>query len=178
VNPPTNSKTAKAHKFLAPIYRMGINRAVNVPEKISRELDPGIYVPVIATVGGRSARTTLVPAGGGCYRLFLDSRLRSAAGADTGDVVGVMLQRDGASRELPVPNELRAALGRSAASRSAFREITPALRREFLRWVHAAKTMETRERRIQRGLRTLRERAAARRHSGARRKQDKMGPAR
>jgi hypothetical protein len=163
-----SSKTPKAHRFLVAIYHVGINRAVNVPEEISRELGGAAYVPVVATVGGRNARTTLVPLGSGCHRLYIDSRLRKAAGADNGDVVGVMLEMDRQSRELLVPPELHVALHRSARSRKAFKEITPALRREFLRWVHAAKTPKTRERRIQRGLQTLHERAAARRRTGAR----------
>src|ERR1700719_2435363 len=121
-----NSKAPKAHRFLAAIHQVGINRAINVPEKLSRELGGGAYVPVIATVGGRSARTTLVPVGGGCYRLFLDTRLRKAAGADTGDVVGVILEVDRESRELPVPDELRKALAKSASARKCFEEITPA----------------------------------------------------
>jgi len=104
------SQTRKAHRFLAAIYKIGINRAVNVPEKISREQGGAAYVPVIAMVGSRIARTTLMPEGGCCYRLYLDTRLRKAAGVDTGDIVGVMLEVDRESRELPVPPELHAAL--------------------------------------------------------------------
>lgn len=165
-----NSSRRKAHRFLAAIYKVGINRALNVPEKISRELGAVGYVPVVATVSGQSRSTTLIPAGGGSYRLYLDSRLRKAARVDAGDIVGVMLELDRESREMPVPSKLRSALRESASDRKIYGELTPGLRREFLRWVSAAKTAETRERRVQRGLQTLRTRAAARRSAGIRRK--------
>jgi hypothetical protein len=165
-----NSSRHKVHRFLAAIYKVGINRAVDVPEEICRELCASGYVPVVATVSGQSGSTTLIPAGGGAYRLYLDSRLRKAARVDAGDVVSVMLELDGESREVPVPAELRRALRKSASDRKIFVELTPGLRREFLCWVMAAKTAETRERRVQRGLQTLRDRAAASRSAGVRRK--------
>jgi hypothetical protein len=151
---------AKQHKFLATIQKIGINRCVAVPEEISRSLGRRGYIPVLVVVGGRSARATLVPSGGGRHRLFLDQHLRKAVRADAGDLVGVLLELDAGSRELPAPPELRAALKKSGRAQKAFEKITPGLRREFLRWVLAAKTPETRLRRIRRGLKVLIERAA------------------
>jgi len=152
----------KQHKFLATIQKIGINRCVAVPEEISRSFGRRGYVPVLVVVGGRSARTTLVPSGGGRHRLFLDRNLRKAARADAGDLVGVLLELDTKSRELPVPLELRAALKKSARAQKAYEKTTPGLRREFLRWVLAAKAPDTRLRRIRRGLKVLIERAARR----------------
>jgi hypothetical protein len=45
------------------------------------------YLPVVAIVNGRSARVALMPAGGGRYRIQLNTALRKAARADVGDVV-------------------------------------------------------------------------------------------
>lgn len=154
---------SKPLRFVARIYKMGINRCVDLPEEIGKALGGSGHVPVVAMVAGRSVRTTLVPAGGGRHRLFLNSAMRKAAGVDAGDLVGVLLQLDTASRELPVPAELRGVLAKNPRARKAFREITPALRREFLRWVLHAKNPETRERRIRKGIAVLIERASRRR---------------
>jgi Bacteriocin-protection, YdeI or OmpD-Associated/Domain of unknown function (DUF1905) len=154
----------KPLRFVARIYKMGINRCVNLPKEASKALGGSGHVPVVAMVAGRSARTTLVPAGGGRHRLFLNSAMRKAAGVDAGGLVGILLKRDTASRELPLPDELRRVLAKNLRARKAFREITPALRREFLRWVLHAKNPETRERRIRKGIVVLIERASRRRH--------------
>ncbi|MFY9530499.1 MAG: YdeI/OmpD-associated family protein [Candidatus Acidiferrales bacterium] len=157
------NETKQTQRFLATIYKIGINRCVDVPAEISRSFAGKRYVPVVAVVNGRSVRTTLVPGRARCYRLYLNSPLRKAAHTDAGDLVGVLLRLDRKSRELPTPGELREALKQDPRARKAFRETTPALRREFLRWVLNAKHQETRLRRIQRGLKTLIARAAARR---------------
>jgi hypothetical protein len=166
---PAKSQPAQAHKFVATIYKIGINRCVDVPPDISGQFQPAKYVAVVTIIGGRTSRTTLVPGAEG-YRLFLNSQMRKAAHVDAGDLVGVLLRLDRESRELPIPPELEQALDADAAARDAFAAITPALRREFLRWVLAAKSSETRVRRIQRGLKTLIDRVSARKQakSGAR----------
>jgi hypothetical protein len=156
--------TSKPMRFVARIYKMGINRCVDLPEELSNALGGSRHIPVVAMVAGRSVRTTLVPAGGGRHRLFLNSPMRKAAGVDAGDLVGVLLKRDTASRELALPEELRRVLAKNLRARKAFREITPGLRREFLRWVLHAKNPETRERRIRKGIVVLIERASRRRH--------------
>src|SRR5271163_3972387 len=78
------------------------------------------YVPVVAIVNGCSARVTLMPAGGGRYRIQLNTALRKAARADVGDVVRVELRLDRASRETPVPADLRLALKENPAARRVF----------------------------------------------------------
>jgi hypothetical protein len=158
----SKNRPPAAHRFVATIYKIGINRCVDVPEDIGRQLGPGAYVPVVAVVAGRTVQTTLVPAGGRGYRLYLNSQVRKAARLDAGDAIGLVLRLDQSSRELPAPPELQAVLQRNAAARRAFAAVTPALRREFLRWVLAAKAPETRTRRVERGVAVIIERAALR----------------
>jgi hypothetical protein len=148
-------KSTNILTFSATLYKIGINRCVDVPEEISRALGRGRSIPVVATVNGRSVITTLLPGSGGGHRLFINSELRQAAGADAGQRIWIALRADRASREIPIPPDVAAALRRSPQATRAFAEITPALRREFLRWVLAARTPETRARRIARGLQTL-----------------------
>ena len=117
------------------------------------------YIPVVAIVNGRSTRTTLVPAGDGRYRMQINTVLRKAARADVGDAVSVELWLDLASRELPVPADLRAALKEHPKARKAFDQLAPGHRRQFIQWFDSAKAPETRIRRLGRAIDVLLERA-------------------
>ena len=120
------------------------------------------YIPVVAVVNGKSARATLVPAGGGRYRMQINTALRKAAGADVGDMVGVELRIDRASRRLPVPPDLRAGLRPHPKAWKAFERLTLGQRRQFIVWFDSAKSAETRRRRLDRAIDVLLERALLR----------------
>lgn len=117
------------------------------------------YIPVIAEVNGRSARVTLVPAGGGRFRVQINTALRKAAQVDVGDVVGVELRLDLKSRELPVPADLRDGLKSVPKAWKALGALTPAHRRHFIQWFDSAKSAEARQRRLERAIDVLLERA-------------------
>jgi hypothetical protein len=168
---PSNPK-----KFLATIYKIWMMRYVDVPEGVgmalAREFAGGSggkrgkalpkHIPVIATSNGRSTRTTLVPGGAGRYRLQVNATLRKAARADVGEVIGVALELDLASRELPVPSELADALKTRPRLKKEFETMTVAGRRQFVRYC-AAKSPEVRRKRLVRALEVLLERAVMRR---------------
>jgi hypothetical protein len=120
------------------------------------------YIPVVASVNGKTARVTLVPAGGGRYRMQINTALRKAARADVGDVVGVELRLDRASRSLPVPSDLREGLKQHPKARKAFEALTPGHRRHFIEWYDSAKSAEARRRRLDRAIDVLLERALLR----------------
>lgn len=117
------------------------------------------YVPVVAVVNGRSARVTLVPAGGGRFRMQINTALRKAARVDAGDVVSVELRLDLASRELPVPQDLRAGLKAVPKAWKAFEQLASGHRRHFIEWFDSAKSAEARQRRLDRAIDVLLERA-------------------
>jgi len=159
-----SKSTSKPLKFIATIYRIWMMRHVDVPQEISDALarthgasSPQLpkgqkpkYIPVVAMVNGRSARSTLVPAGPGRYRLQIITALRKAAQADTGEAVAVELRRDRESRSLPVPPDLQAALKEHPKARKAFENFAPGQRRQFIQWYDAAKSPDVRRRRLDR----------------------------
>ena len=147
------------HEFLAVIYKVGILRCVSVPENVCGQLAPGRAVPVVITVAGRTARTTLLPAARGGFRLYLDGAMRKAAGADAGDPVGIALRLDRAPRDMPVPRDLASALARVPALQREYHAVTTAMRREIVRYIEKAKAPATRARRMALCLRMLTERA-------------------
>jgi hypothetical protein len=170
---------SKPARFMARIYRVWMMRHVDVPDEIARDLLKQIaransagkrgkaakpkYIPVVAVVGGKSTRTTLVPAGGGHYRMQINTAQRKAAGADAGDAVSVELRIDLASRAVAVPADLRAALAEHPKARRAFEEMPPGHRRQFLMWCASGKRPETRRKHLERAIDHLLERALLRR---------------
>ena len=139
----------KARRFQATIRRIWMLRHVDVPEEIGRALEKETgkkkHIPVIASVSGCSVRTTLFPAGAGCYRLQLKTELRKAAGADTGDLIGVEIRCDLESREIEVPAELNAILKDHPKARRAFDEMPPGHKRQLLLFYLRAKSPRARE---------------------------------
>ncbi len=173
---PSKSKPAR---FVATIYRIWMMRHVDVPDEIARGLQKQMgsgrptstrtnpkYIPVVAIVGGKSTRTTLVPAGGGRYRIQINTAQRKAAGADAGDLVTVELRLDLASRAIPVPADLLEALAEHAKARKAFEEMPPGHRRQFLMWCASGKRPETRRKHLDRAIDHLIERALLRLRNG------------
>lgn len=160
---------------MATIYKIWLMRHVDVPDDIARALAKQMgkvrpvgkrakpkYIPVVAVVGRKSSRTTLVPAGGGRYRMQINTAQRKAAGADTGDTVSVELRIDLASRAISVPADLRKALAEHPKARKAFEEMPPGHRRQFLMWCASGKRPETRRKHLDRAIDHLLERALMR----------------
>jgi Bacteriocin-protection, YdeI or OmpD-Associated/Domain of unknown function (DUF1905) len=149
-------------RFLATIYKIWMLRYVDVPEEIGRALEKESgkkkHIPVVAIVNGRSTRTTIMPAGGGHYRLQFNVTLRKAARADVGNVVGVELRLDRKSRAMLYPPDLRAPLERHPRLQKEFARLAPGLRRQFLLALLRAKSPQTRQKRIARLLEILLER--------------------
>ena len=117
------------------------------------------YIPVVAIVNGKLARTTLVPAGGGRFRMQINTTLRKAARADTGDLVGVELRLDRESRELPLPADLHSALKAHPRAWTAFQNLAPGHRRQVIKYFDSAKSTAARSRRLARMVDFLLERA-------------------
>jgi Bacteriocin-protection, YdeI or OmpD-Associated/Domain of unknown function (DUF1905) len=165
-------------KFLATIYKIWMMRHVDVPADIADALITQLqsskrtaaaakkrtqpkpkHIPVVATVNHCSTRTTLVPAGAGRYRLQINTALRKAGGADTGDVIGVALQLDTAPRDVPVPAELMATLKQHPKARKEFEQLPPGHRRQLLLYYLRAKSAKARAHVTERFLDHLHERA-------------------
>jgi len=77
----------------------------------------------------------------------LSAENRQAAGLNGDEELEVGLDLDSEPRNTPPPNDLKAALVK-ARLLEAFEKAAPSRRKEFVRQVEDAKTLETRQRRI------------------------------
>jgi hypothetical protein len=125
---------------------------IPVPADVVDALGAGKRPPVVVTVGGHSYRTTVAPYSGSFF-IPLAAEHREAAGVQAGEEVTVDLDLDTAPREVPVPDDLAAAM--DDAARSTFDGLAFTHRREWVRWVEEAKRPQTRTTRIEKTVESL-----------------------
>lgn len=128
-------------------------RCVDVPKNISKALhreagQKPMHIPVQGSVDGRPLKTTLSPAGDGAYRLHLHSNIWRKLKVDEGDIVEVMLGLDSEPRDPALPPDLAAGLADEPRALATFQSLTPAFRRQIVRYLELAKQVKTREKRV------------------------------
>jgi hypothetical protein len=147
------SPTEFTHIFSARIYKQWIMRCVDVPRKISKALrreagGSAMHIPVHGEVDGRPLKTTLTPAGDGAYRLHLHSNIWRKLRVDEGDVVEVVIALDSQPRDPALPHDLAAGLADEPRALTKFQSLTPAFRRQIVRYLELARRASTREKRV------------------------------
>ncbi|MBD7980725.1 YdeI/OmpD-associated family protein [Oerskovia merdavium] len=123
-----------------------------VPDDVVTALGAGKRVPVRVTLGGHTYRSSVAPHQGR-FMIALSAENREAAGVSGGDEVDVEIEVDDAPREVTVPDDLAAAL--TAEARAAFDGLSFSRRRALVEPIEAAKTPETRQRRIDKAVAEL-----------------------
>jgi len=150
-------------RFRAPLYKIGMLRCVDVPLKVSRRLGGESSIAVRGRAGGVPFRTTVVARGGGAHRLYVHSRAWRPQHLDSGDTIGIEIERDDEPRGVAMSGEFLRALDDRPAARAEFLASGAGLHREIANWLAAAKQAVTRERRIEKALDTLESRGEQRR---------------
>ena len=125
---------------------------LQVPDDVVAALGGGKRPPVTVTLGGYEYRTTVAPMGG-AFWIPLAAEHREAAGLVAGQEVDVRVELDTAPREIPLPDDLAAALDDGA--RAFFDGLAPSHRKEWVRWVEEAKKPETRAARVEKAAEAL-----------------------
>jgi Bacteriocin-protection, YdeI or OmpD-Associated/Domain of unknown function (DUF1905) len=158
----------RPHVFPAKIQKIWIMRCVDIPRDVSKAIrsvadgDP-LHVPVHGWIEGLPFKSTLVPRGGGSYRLHVHSRIWRRLRVDAGAAVEVTLLVDTEPREAVLPPDLAAGLADVPRGLAVFNTLTVALRRQIVQYVVSAKQVRTREKRVQLVVRRMLERARKRR---------------
>jgi uncharacterized protein YdeI (YjbR/CyaY-like superfamily) len=111
---------------------------------------------VLVTINGHTYRSTVAPMGG-VFMLPVSAEVRQAAGVAAGNEVEVEVVLDTAPREVVVPADLQAALDGAPEARRFFESLSYSNKRRHVLAIEEAKTPETRQRRIDRAISTLRE---------------------
>jgi hypothetical protein len=136
------------NKFVTKIQRSKTKNVAGIvlPPEIVEGLGSGKRPPVKVTLNGYTYRSTVATMGGR-FMIGLSAENRQAAGLNGDEELEVGLDLDSEPRNTPPPNDLKAALVK-ARLLEAFEKAAPSRRKEFVRQVEDAKTLETRQRRI------------------------------
>lgn len=139
-------------KFRAPLELNGKTATgVTVPEKVVASFGPGKRPAVRVTINGYSYRSTVAMMGGR-FMLPVSAEHRAGAGIEAGDTIQVDLELDTQTRDVEVPADLAAALKGHAGARKHFDGLSFTKRKEAVRSIDDAKTVETRARRVEKAV--------------------------
>jgi antitoxin component of MazEF toxin-antitoxin module len=121
----------------------GTAAGIEVPPEAVEALGAGKQPRVVVTLNGYSYRNA-VAVMSGTYMIGVSNEHRAASGLKAGDEVDVELVLD-------------TALDAEPAARATFDKLSPSLKGYHVGLVEGAKTEETRQRRIEKAVATLRE---------------------
>jgi len=129
---------------------------IEVPAEVVASLGTSKKPAVRVTIEGHTYRST-VAVRGGKFMLPISAENRAGAGMAAGDEVDIELELDTEPREITVPSDFAEALDRVADARKTFDGLSNSVKQWHVLSIEGAKTAETRERRIEKSVSTLRE---------------------
>jgi hypothetical protein len=144
-------------KYRTRIAATGPNTTgILVPDDVLASLGGGKRPAVTVRIGDHSYRSSVATMDGRAM-ISLSAENRAAAGVAAGDDVEVEVARDTAPREVDVPADLQAALDAESAARATWDGLSYSNKRWHVLQVEGAKAAQTRQRRIDKSIATLRE---------------------
>lgn len=128
---------------------------IEVPPEVIEALGSGKKPAVNVSIGAHTYRSTVATMDGK-FMLPLSAENREAAGVAAGDEIDVSLELDTAPRTLEIPADFQQALDQDAAAKTFFESLSYSNRRRHTLSIDGAKTAETRQRRIEKAIESLR----------------------
>ena len=141
--------------FEAKLFKIGSWTILRLPEDASAKLPSRGMTMVLGTINGAPFKAVLEPDGRYAPKqkpshwFRPDEELLDEIAAKAGDIVQVSLEPTTEWIEPEVPEDLKQALATSAKADALWKEITPLARWDWIRWIRAVKTPETRQKHIE-----------------------------
>lgn len=144
-----------AINFETKLFKINDWTILHLPEDASEKLPTRSMLMVSGTLNGAPFKALLEP--DGKYGPGLkpshwfrpDSKLLENARAAAGDIVQVSLEPTKEWIEPEVPDDVKKALSISPKAEDLWGDITPSARWDWIRWVRAVKTQETRKKHLE-----------------------------
>jgi hypothetical protein len=124
---------------------------LNAPFDVKKVFGTRARVPVRGTINGFPFRTSLMPMGG-CHGMAVNKTMRNGAGAQAGDTVSVVMERDDGERIVEVPPLLKKELAKSKAAQANWQKLSFTSQKEITLSINGAKQEETRARRLAKAM--------------------------
>ncbi|MEP7113919.1 MAG: YdeI/OmpD-associated family protein [Ilumatobacteraceae bacterium] len=141
------TKPATTVTFDTTIVGSATKTGIAVPSELIEQLQAGQRPGVEVQVNGYQYRST-VAVMSGQHLIGVSAEVRKAASLQLGDAVHVTLTLALSPRTIEVPADLAAALDTTPAARDFFKSLSNSLQRMHIDNVTGAKSLETRQRRI------------------------------
>jgi hypothetical protein len=151
----TKSKP-KSVTFETTVTANGKNTGIVVPDDVIDELEAGKRPAVLVKVSGHEYRNT-VGVMGGKHLISISAAIRNATGLKGGDPIRVTLTVADAPREVIVPADFAGALKADKPAGAFFAKLSNSMQRYHVDNVNAAKSDETRQRRIEKAIALFRD---------------------
>lgn len=141
--------------FETKLFKIKDWNILRLPDDASAKLPSRGMTMVKGTLNGIPFKTVLEPDGKygpgkkPSHWFAPDKKLLSAAHADAGDTVQVELEVTKEWIEPEVPTDVRKALSTSPKAEALWKDITPMARWDWIRWVRAVKTPQTRQKHLE-----------------------------
>jgi len=143
-------------RFEATLTAIGSQAILRLPQAASRKLPSRGMSMVEGTFNGRAFQAPLEPDGTGSHWFRVSNTMLRAAGAEVGDSVSVAVEPMPLWPEPKLPADLATALASDPEVRRLWMDITPVARWDWIRWIGATRSAETRAIRIEKTLSKLR----------------------
>ncbi|MGZ4651444.1 MAG: YdeI/OmpD-associated family protein [Kineosporiaceae bacterium] len=137
--------------FEATVAANGNNTGIVVPVDVIEQLGAGRRPSVVVDVNGHEYRNT-VGVMGGQHMISVSAAVRAATGLKGGDPVRVTLTVADTPREVDVPADFAAALAADERAGAFFGKLSNSMQRYHVDTINAAKSAETRQRRIEKAV--------------------------
>jgi hypothetical protein len=142
--------------FDTTVTAAGNNTGIVVPDEMIERLGASRRPAVVVNVNGYEYPNT-VGVMGGRHMISISAAVRKATGLQAGDPIRVVLTLADGPREVTVPDDLAAALSADPTAEAFFAKLSGSLRRYHVDSINAAKTAETRQRRIDKAIALFRQ---------------------
>jgi hypothetical protein len=141
--------------FEAKLFKINSWTILRLPENASAQLPTRSMLMVAGTINGVPFKTLLEPDGRYApgqqtsHWFKPDAELLHKIAAKAGDTVEVTLEPTKEWIEPEIPEDLQKALSTSPKAAALWKDITPSARWDWIRWIRAVKTPETRQKHIE-----------------------------
>lgn len=142
-------------RFETKLFKIDTWTILKLPKEASAKLPSRALTMVEGTINGFHFQTVLEPDGRGSHWFRVDKTMSEAIGKKAGDTVTLEIFPIKEWIEPEVPEDFKKALATTPKAQDLWKDITPNARWDWIRWIRAVKTKETREKHIEVALSKL-----------------------
>lgn len=136
-------------RFEAKLFKINSWTILHLPKDASAKLPSRGLTMIKGTINGSPFRAALEPDGKGSHWFRVDKAFSKATGVGAGDSVTLEIEPTKEWTEPEIPEDLKKALEVSPKAYDLWKDTTPNAHWDWIRWIRAVKTQETRDKHIE-----------------------------